>query len=109
MPVQKKTDNVYRWHEYTISQLKQVAKKHNITGISKLKKSEIIRKLQSNNVCVPSRKPRKVPPKAKPKFKKYGLNKRKKHKNPSTENETEELEQDLVLPDYEIDENVMMI
>ena len=53
-------DHVHKWYDYTVFQLKEVAKANNIGRLSTMKKAAIIKKLEAKNVRVPSRKPAKA-------------------------------------------------
>ena len=60
-------DDIYKWFDFTVYQLKSVARRNNIPRLSTMKKKQIIQKLESNNVPVPRQKPSKKQQKAKPK------------------------------------------
>lgn len=52
-------EHIFKWYDYTVFQLKSVAKANNIRNFSKMKKTDLIRKLHDKKVPVPANKPAK--------------------------------------------------
>ena len=55
-------EHIFKWYEYTVPQLKSVAKANNIPNFSKMKKTDLIKKLHDKKVPVPANKPAKQKP-----------------------------------------------